>query len=540
MTGGAWPPAVGAVVAACMGALLLGAILVLPAVGLMGQSVRASGLEVDVAAVWSMHPLRALEVLVPSAFGSPTLVQHDLQRLLVSTGAPGLGPSWALGIHLGAPALLLAAAGTVDSRGRILAIGSALLLVLALGSFTPVYEVYRLAYLPERLIRYPERHFAGVVVLVSLLAGRGAHRLLDGPSTSRQLLLVGAGAAAVAVFAFGWYGALTSATAELTSMARGSGVPLSLTETLPIVRDGALTASLSAAAVFGLLVLHRRRRARRFVGGLMCVVVLIPMVPTVWQVSPTVARSVAAQVPRVLEPLSAQVLPSEVPPRVYRPPQLSSRLLSEPEEMAYLVLGSAMANTPVRHGVANLPGFSPAHPPSVIALWNEADGVPLERLMILLGIPYALVPSGPAPGLGLPMLTTSPVGWTLVHSPHARPRAFVAPHWEVAEPGEVIPRMLSSRRSEAGTVRLVPPVRRGTSSPWRAQRRLTGAMCHHARAARARRASLPCPRARVGGAPGSACSRLVGHARRRAGPDREGGLAVPSRMAGARGTSGSL
>ena len=120
-----------------------------------------------------------------------------------------LGPNWMVSTHLGLPVVVLA--GFAVSRrapaGRGLLVLVAALLLIALGRYTPIYAGYRWLIIPEQFIRYPERHFLGVAVILCARAGVGATRaLVDAPSRLRvvaaALASLGLGVAVSLVFLF--------------------------------------------------------------------------------------------------------------------------------------------------------------------------------------------------------------------------------------------------------------------------------------------------------------------------------------------------
>lgn len=143
----------------------------------MGESWRAA---------WSLHPLHALGLALPGAFGDPArygLEGFWAQRLVPATGFP-LFP----GMYAGAVVLLLAALGlTRRGRGRLaLAVWLFVLVVLALGSHTPAFALTSRLPLLESL-RYPLKWLLPATLPLALLAARGVDGLLVEPPVSRRL-----------------------------------------------------------------------------------------------------------------------------------------------------------------------------------------------------------------------------------------------------------------------------------------------------------------------------------------------------------------
>jgi hypothetical protein len=121
------------------------------------------------AEVWSLKPWRLLE------FAGGPIFSFEV----------GDGEAlWARSVFIGAPVLALAAAGA----RRAWVIAGAVLLVVALGQYTPLYSVLYLV-LPG--LRYPEKLLPGFVLLVSVGAARGFGEKLRWP-----VLLLGLAAVA--------------------------------------------------------------------------------------------------------------------------------------------------------------------------------------------------------------------------------------------------------------------------------------------------------------------------------------------------------
>ncbi|HTN53659.1 MAG TPA: hypothetical protein VML50_14715, partial [Anaeromyxobacter sp.] len=170
--------ALASLAAASGGAVVLGAASVLPGLALLPHTSRAS-LSLAEGAAWSLHPLRLLELVWPRLLGSPVDPRLDLAELLARTGPSALEPSWSHSLFVGGPILGLFALAVLRRRpgSGALAAGALALTVLALGTFTPAYAVFRATLPLEAITRYPEKHLAGALVLVLALAGAGLSSL---------------------------------------------------------------------------------------------------------------------------------------------------------------------------------------------------------------------------------------------------------------------------------------------------------------------------------------------------------------------------
>src|SRR6266478_5759160 len=139
------------VAGAYAGAFFLGAAGVLPGLALLPHTTRQA-IGMREGALWSLHPWRLVELVWPGFLGNPTDPRYNLGELVAASGGGALDTSWSLSAYLGAPVLALAALAAVARRpgSRRLWIGVAILLVLALGAYTPVYPLFRACFPPEQ------------------------------------------------------------------------------------------------------------------------------------------------------------------------------------------------------------------------------------------------------------------------------------------------------------------------------------------------------------------------------------------------------
>ncbi|MFY0576408.1 hypothetical protein ACN28S_20465 [Cystobacter fuscus] len=138
--------------------VLLCAVQILPTLAGLDE-VRASNQTLAQATVWSVHPLRLVELLLGPLFvgesGQP--VQVAISAWLLSTSRTEL---WADSFYLGAPALVLAGVALTRVRGprAVLLLAAALgAVLLALGKHTPLYGWVFDWVPPWRTFRYPEK-----------------------------------------------------------------------------------------------------------------------------------------------------------------------------------------------------------------------------------------------------------------------------------------------------------------------------------------------------------------------------------------------
>ena len=244
-----------------------------PGLLLAADSTRASGLATADATVWSLHPWRLVELVWPAVLGHAARPLDNAARLIADAGARGqLDASWSLGVHVSivvlAGAGLAAFAADPDARarrGRIALFALALVfVVLALGEYTPVYAAYRAVVLPERLLRYPEKHLVGALVLWAALAGVGLERVFDGRSPRGARVLAIATAALGALGGAAWLA--RGAIAQALSVRRTVRPPPVI---IDLVYQGARHTFVSALVVAAVIAVLATLRARsRQAGGL--------------------------------------------------------------------------------------------------------------------------------------------------------------------------------------------------------------------------------------------------------------------------------
>ena len=182
------------------GALVLGAavaaVQIVPSALFLRGTVRAHGVQLAEATLWSMHPLRLLELLVAQPFGVPW-PDNGYWGPAPQPGAHHL--PWAASLWLGPSALLLAPVALLGrGRGgtRALSLLAVLGLALAMGTRTPVFALWRSVPLMS-LLRYPEKYALLATAALVLLGARGLDVARDDPRARRIALALFGGAGAL-------------------------------------------------------------------------------------------------------------------------------------------------------------------------------------------------------------------------------------------------------------------------------------------------------------------------------------------------------
>jgi hypothetical protein len=238
----------------------LAAVQLLPTALFARGTVRAHGVPLAEAALWSLHPLRLLELIVPQPFGIPW--PDNGYWGSAATAGPHHLP-WAVSLWLGPSALLLAPLALFGrGRSRALAAAGVLGLWLALGTGTPLFSLWvKLVPLADKF-RYPEKYALLATAALVLLGARGLDAVRDDARARRaaQSVFAAAGAAfcAAALWVAQEPAALARAVAAglIASEANVAPGPALAASARSLTIAGALLLALAFA-----LLLARTRRA---------------------------------------------------------------------------------------------------------------------------------------------------------------------------------------------------------------------------------------------------------------------------------------
>ncbi len=445
-------------------ALLLAAAGVGPGLALLPHTTRGT-LSLPDASLWSLHPWRLVELVWPGFLGTSADARYNLADLLATSGKDVLEPSWSLSVYLGAPVLALAVVAGLDPRRarRGLWIGVVVLMLLALGSYTPLYPVFRAVFLPEQVIRYPEKHVAGAVCLLCALAGAGVSDL---SRSTRAVGWVFGGALGCLVLPLILLSVLWPALAERLGGAAALMVP-------PIDVEGAMALSLrsgvvsaaSAAVTSWLLLSSSRHRAA---GALAVAVHVAHAAWEGWLITPVAKVAELSQPPRLLRLAPPRMGP---PPRIFRTPVMKAGI--PPEHQAEYRHETLLLDVAAQFGYAAVPGFEGWGSRASAALWSQAPRMPLRSFLTLFAIDAVVLPAElrqrllvgerePPRGLLADLTLGSATQgedregnlvWTLARTEGVRPRAFVAPRWRwVPESGALGALLAPSRGDDAALV----------------------------------------------------------------------------------------
>lgn len=407
--------------------VLMGTASVLVALLTLPDSTRAGGFTLTQSGAWSMHPLRMLELVWPQVLGHGLLPEQNLAEFWAHGGGD-LGANWSGSDYLGIPVLFCAGLAAVRGKGvpRRLGILSLFFLVLALGTFTPLYGVYRAVFRFERILRYPEKQLASALVLWSALAAIGFDHLFDPDGRRARLMRFSAGVALVMAASLGAVFLLRGSLGDLivrTGLARGRGV--NAQAALATVLEGGLAAAAVAALVPLALWLMDHPRLERFVRPGFVVIVLAQLIAHDWSMNVLISRHLIRRIPSILEPLP-RPFPGEFP-RILRRARDVTPVAYSDEVRAFYLHQLAIDNEATRFGFAQVPGYTIAGTARFEALAIASGNSNLERIMDLLDIRYLIIEAGQAGNMGMSLRSPGVLaGHVVLENEERRARAFVS------------------------------------------------------------------------------------------------------------------
>jgi hypothetical protein len=234
---------------------------------------------------WSVHPLRALEIVLP--LGLDRLQLPDVTRAALLESREGFLRS----LYCGLPAALLACAALATRRRRAWALGLVGLAatVVAFGRHTSVYGLAVAALPVLRAFRYPEKAMIVAAFALALLAGMGLDATRGGTLSSRLkvgLVVPGALLVLAALLA----GLVGLGVLPVGAAGRWGGTPLSAILG-PASASLLLSAALGAAAL-ALQFRFAKRRAGRVGAAALALMVTADLLAAHRDLNPTAPSDV--------------------------------------------------------------------------------------------------------------------------------------------------------------------------------------------------------------------------------------------------------
>jgi hypothetical protein len=438
--------------------VLMGAASVMVALQTLPDSPRAGGFSLAQSGAWSMHPLRLFELIWPHILGHGLRPEQNLAELWAHGGGE-LEASWSGSDYLGIPVLFCAGLAAVRGKGvpRRLGILSLFFLVLALGTFTPLYGLYRAVFRFEHVLRYPEKHLAAALVLWSALAALGFDGLW-GAAEKRDRILPASGVLVIIMAA-----ALSAAhlmrenltgLIVRTSLARGRGMDAQAA--LAAVLDGGLAATAVTTFLLMSLWLRGHPRLGRLARPGFAAVALAQLIAHDWSMQVLISRDLVRTLPAILEPLP-RPSPGELP-RILRRAQDITPVATSGEARAAYLHQLAIPNEATGFGFAQVPGYTIAGTSRFEALVAASGKSNLGRIMALLDIRYLIIEASQAAGMAMPLRSPGMLaGHVVLENEARRSRAFVAYRYEHGlSDDRILERLFSPNRSDVdfGAIRL--------------------------------------------------------------------------------------
>ncbi len=152
--------------------MALCAVQFLPASDFLQHARRgATGLAFKETSHWSFHPLSLIELVVPDFFGTMVTAPSAWTRVVGDDSDP-----YFISVFVGCIPFFFALAGwalSEEKRRNFIAGAAAVLGLISLGRFTPVFSLAYLLVPLLSLVRFPVKLLVLIVFLVALLAGWG-------------------------------------------------------------------------------------------------------------------------------------------------------------------------------------------------------------------------------------------------------------------------------------------------------------------------------------------------------------------------------
>ncbi|MCP4680545.1 MAG: YfhO family protein [Deltaproteobacteria bacterium] len=195
-------------------ASLLAMPQVLPAIDLLEQSSRASGIELTDASQFSFHPLRLIEFAAPNLLGNPIDRSNYLGSFMNDDGDGIFTHPWMISPYFGSLSIgfilvsIFMPTRQYRRRVRWIAVLGLIAMLIALGRHTPVFEIFYTWMPGANFFRYPAKYFSIVALAASVLGAVGLDSLVQngkrlGDKKNRaRFYLVGAINAALVIVLF--------------------------------------------------------------------------------------------------------------------------------------------------------------------------------------------------------------------------------------------------------------------------------------------------------------------------------------------------
>jgi hypothetical protein len=290
------------IAAISIGALLVGAVQIIPARDLMRDSIRAEGFNFDLVAAWSMPPAKIAELVFPNLLGHASI--NGLPWYWAARLYPSLGIPFLLNIYCGLAVVAFVVAGVVRRvRGSgLFAILFSISVLIALGAYTPFLGILYRAGIASSL-RYPEKFILMGVFAAIVFSARVLDRALAGDARIIEIataFTLATGIVASVICLLGYTPYSVDGFLAAFGLEPSGGAMLMISQAWS---DWRAAAARALALLILLLTMHRTRRAVWATAALLFVCGDLALV--VYELNPRITNQFFTQRPPLADALPA-------------------------------------------------------------------------------------------------------------------------------------------------------------------------------------------------------------------------------------------
>jgi hypothetical protein len=321
---------IGPLTAMFIGGWMLSAVQILTSAQVAGESMRSGGLPFDIASSFSLPPENLLTLILPGVFGDAVRLPYF-----------GRWYFWEATLYVGPAAAVLALCGAIFSppkRRQFAGVMIFITLLLALGSYTPLYRLLYFALPGYASFRGANRFGLISLLFIAMLAGLGFDEVIRA-ARSRRFLLFLVVAAVILGAAAVWAGIQqASAGGEFATLIDALKMPQIPDSQAGMPADGAtLAAGVAAREVAGASVVILAMAMALWARSRLPIAILAILLPVAFALHERVANSLS--------------------------PEMSSAWSAALERLApdtrVLMADDFLANAGAGYGFVDMRGFNP-------------------------------------------------------------------------------------------------------------------------------------------------------------------------------------
>lgn len=164
--------------------LSISMIQLAPAIEFILHSTRGKAMTYQESVIWSLHPLRLIQLLMPHFFGETSRMTSFWGGFLCNSPYKNISPSYLKSLYVGLftiPMFFFSLKYIREKTIRYFYFIFIFFLLVSFGKYTPIYFVlYKILPL-FNIFRWPVKYFLICVFSLSILAGAGFDHLLERP-----------------------------------------------------------------------------------------------------------------------------------------------------------------------------------------------------------------------------------------------------------------------------------------------------------------------------------------------------------------------